>query len=58
MDVTFAGIFGALFGSFLNVVAYRLPRKESVVFGSSHCPQCGAPLRIIEILPPQPHDTS
>ena len=22
------------------------------------CPQCGAPLRIIEILPPQPHDTS
>jgi hypothetical protein len=22
------------------------------------CPQCGAPLRIVEILPPQPHDTS
>ena len=29
--VTFAGVFGAIFGSFLNVVAYRLPRHESLV---------------------------
>ena len=26
-----AGIFGAIIGSFLNVVAYRLPRKESLL---------------------------
>jgi len=51
MDVTFAGIFGALFGSFLNVVAYRLPRKESVVFGSSHCPQCGTGIKPYDNVP-------
>ncbi len=51
MDVTFAGIFGALVGSFLNVVTYRLPRKESVVFGSSHCPACGAAIRPFDNVP-------
>ena len=33
-----AGVFGLLFGSFLNVVAYRLPRGESLAFPGSHCP--------------------
>lgn len=51
MDVTFAGIFGAIFGSFLGVVAYRLPRKESVVFGSSHCPACGAAIKPYDNVP-------
>jgi leader peptidase (prepilin peptidase)/N-methyltransferase len=51
MDVTFAGIFGALLGSFLNVVAYRLPRKESLVFGSSHCPACGAAIKPYDNVP-------
>ncbi|MCK4641465.1 MAG: prepilin peptidase [Candidatus Marinimicrobia bacterium] len=32
---------GAIFGSFLNVVIYRLPRHESLLFPASHCPQCG-----------------
>jgi len=26
------GVFGAIIGSFLNVVIHRLPRKESIVF--------------------------
>jgi leader peptidase (prepilin peptidase) / N-methyltransferase len=48
---TFAGILGAVFGSFLNVVAYRLPRKESLVFGASHCPRCGTPIRPYDNIP-------
>jgi leader peptidase (prepilin peptidase) / N-methyltransferase len=41
----FVFIFGALFGSFLNVVIYRIPRGESVVFPASHCPHCGNALK-------------
>ena len=39
------GIFGLLFGSFLNVVILRIPAEESVVFGASHCTSCHTPLR-------------
>lgn len=35
-----AGIFGLLFGSFLNVVIYRLPRKQKMGAGRSQCPKC------------------
>ena len=34
-------IFGVLIGSFLNVCIYRIPRKESIAFGASHCTKCG-----------------
>lgn len=36
----FSFIFGAVVGSFLNVCICRLPKKESVVFPPSHCPNC------------------
>jgi|HubBroStandDraft_3_1064219.scaffolds.fasta_scaffold07728_3 leader peptidase (prepilin peptidase)/N-methyltransferase len=39
---TFTGVFGAIIGSFLNVVVYRLPRRESIVKPASHCTSCGA----------------
>ena len=45
------GIFGACIGSFLNVVAYRLPRRMSVVWKPSHCPQCGHDIRARDNVP-------
>lgn len=41
----YAGILGALIGSFLNVVIHRWPREESIVFPASHCPHCNAKIR-------------
>ena len=37
-----AVLFGSLFGSFLNVVIHRLPRRESIVFPPSRCTSCRA----------------
>ena len=36
---------GAIVGSFLNVIIYRYPRGESIIFPASHCPSCGTPIR-------------
>lgn len=44
-------LYGLLIGSFLNVCIYRLPREESVVFPSSHCPKCGENLRWYDNIP-------
>ena len=44
-------LFGLIIGSFLNVVIYRLPRRESVVFPSSHCPSCNAPIKAYDNVP-------
>jgi leader peptidase (prepilin peptidase)/N-methyltransferase len=42
---------GAIVGSFLNVVAYRLPRHESLITPPSHCPSCGMPVRPYDNIP-------
>ena len=46
-----AGLFGLLLGSFLNVVAYRLPRGESLAFPPSHCPSCDTPIKPYDNVP-------
>jgi leader peptidase (prepilin peptidase)/N-methyltransferase len=46
-----AGILGAVIGSFLNVVAYRLPRGESLSHPPSHCPKCGQPVKPYDNVP-------
>ncbi len=43
--------FGLLIGSFLTVVAHRVPRGESVVGGRSHCPACGAQIAAYDNVP-------
>jgi leader peptidase (prepilin peptidase) / N-methyltransferase len=50
-SAAFAGVLGAVFGSFLNVVAYRLPRRESLIRPASRCPACGAPIRPYDNIP-------
>ena len=45
------GLTGACVGSFTNVVAWRLPRDESVVHPGSHCPRCGHAIRWHDNLP-------
>lgn len=49
--VVAAGVLGLLVGSFLNVVAHRLPRDESLAFPGSRCPACGAAIRAWDNVP-------
>ncbi len=44
-------IFGILIGSFLNVVIYRIPKNESIVFPSSKCQSCGNSLKWYHNIP-------
>ena len=45
------GMFGLLIGSFLNVVAYRVPIGMSVVAPPSACPGCGTPIAARDNVP-------
>src|ERR687885_1623397 len=51
MVVLVAVLFGLVVGSFLNVVIYRVPHGESVVWPASHCPHCGEPIRTGDNVP-------
>jgi leader peptidase (prepilin peptidase)/N-methyltransferase len=51
MEATFAGVLGAIVGSFLNVVVYRLPRHESLIAPASHCPRCDTPVKPYDNVP-------
>ena len=51
MPITLAALGGLITGSFLNVVAYRLPRGESLVSPGSHCPSCDTPVKPYDNLP-------
>jgi leader peptidase (prepilin peptidase)/N-methyltransferase len=46
-----AAILGAIIGSFLNVVAYRLPRHESLLHPGSRCPACETPIKPYDNVP-------
>ena len=44
-------LLGLVVGSFLNVVIYRLPRRESIVRPGSRCPGCGTAIRFYDNIP-------
>jgi leader peptidase (prepilin peptidase)/N-methyltransferase len=48
---TIAIALGLVFGSFLNVVVYRLPRGMNVAWPGSTCPGCGKPIAAYDNLP-------
>lgn len=49
---TFAALlFGTMIGSFLNVVIWRVPREESIVFPGSHCPKCDTAISWYDNIP-------
>jgi leader peptidase (prepilin peptidase)/N-methyltransferase len=51
METALAAVFGALIGSFLNVVVWRVPRGESLVTPGSHCPGCAAAIAPYDNIP-------
>jgi leader peptidase (prepilin peptidase) / N-methyltransferase len=50
-DIALAAIGGLCLGSFLNVVAYRLPAGVSLVTPPSACPGCGVAIRPYDNVP-------
>lgn len=46
-----SGLFGLIIGSFVNVVAYRVPAGGSVVQPRSACPACGHEIRWYDNVP-------
>ena len=51
MIVVIAVLFGLVVGSFLNVVIHRVPLRQSIVWPSSRCPSCEAPIKSFDNVP-------
>ncbi|MBR2926856.1 MAG: prepilin peptidase [Clostridia bacterium] len=47
----FAFVFGAVFASFAGVVAYRVPKGQSIVKPDSFCPACRTPIKAYDNIP-------
>ena len=50
-NIVFMTLMGLSFGSFLNVLIYRIPKKQSIVFPSSSCTNCNKKLKIYHNIP-------
>ena len=51
LALIFAGSFGSIIGSFLNVVVYRVPAGRSIAYPPSACTSCGTRIRAIDNMP-------
>ena len=49
--IIFVWIIGCIFGSFFNVVGYRLPNELSIISPGSFCPKCEHKLKWYELIP-------
>ena len=44
-------VVGTIFGSFYNVVGYRIPKGQSLLYPPSHCTNCNHRLSALELIP-------
>ena len=44
-------LYGIVIGSFINVLIYRIPKKENIVTTRSHCMNCGYQLKWYDLVP-------
>lgn len=44
-------LYGIVIGSFLNVLIFRVPKKENIVTTRSHCMNCGYQLKWFDLIP-------
>lgn len=51
MDILLIFFIGICFGSFMNVIIYRLPREKSIVTPPSSCPKCNNRLKFYDNIP-------
>jgi len=51
MFLFFVFIIGLIFGSFANVLIYRIPKKISIIFPNSFCPYCFSPIKWYDNIP-------
>lgn len=51
--IIYVAIFltGTVFGSFFTLAVYRIPRKENIVYGRSHCTSCNHRLGFWDLIP-------
>ena len=48
---TYLFVVGCCIGSFINVVIYRLPLNQSIVYPNSSCPKCNSKINWFDNLP-------
>ena len=51
MTGTLFFIFGLIFGSFINAVVWRLPKRKKIIFDQSECVHCGHKLGFWDLFP-------
>lgn len=51
IQILILAIFGAIFGSFVSLVTYRVASKESMILARSKCPHCHKTLKLRSLIP-------